>query len=53
MYVCSGCFLHYYLVLCRNFPNFATKLNAYVETEEMLVPDQSHGEEGANDSERD
>jgi hypothetical protein len=43
----------YYLVVYEILPIFATKLNAYVETEEMPLSDQSHGAEGGYDLERD
>ena len=43
----------YYLVVCEIFPIFATKLNAYVKTEEMPLSDQSHGAKGGDDPKRD
>ena len=46
-------FALYYLAVYEIFPIFATKLNAYVETEEMPLSYQSHGEEGTDDPERD
>ena len=43
------------MILCvyRKMTIFATKLNAYVEAEEMPLSDQSHGAKGGDDPERD